>query len=430
MVSTGMQGGCVCENCSHLRVNTGNVEIAGLFAPKPQGMSAANDWTKEMMTKGYPELQQLYGLYEAKDKIAVKAWLEYGHQYNVHAREMMYSWFLKHLAGKDEKPKEAAFKPVPPNELSVFDDKHPRPKDEVDAKTLRVTMTKTSDAQIEKLTPTNAESLKEFKRVVGTALRVMVNSDLPKEIEVRMGPLESKIDGHGMHRAILGRTEEKDAIPCAGLVGPKAKGDVLVVWLHPEGKASLIQNGKVNPTVKTLTNAGFAVVAADSLGVGENAFPKPFAVDKGFAGFTYGYNRSLLANRVHDALTLVAFGKSLLKVKSVHLVGWDEFGIIAILAKALAGDAVAKTAADLNQFRFENITDTADPMMLPGAVKYGGLPAFLALCAPGEVLAHNHKGTATGKLPKAAYDAANAGDKLTRSETKLDAAKVVEWLVK
>ena len=32
----------------------------------------------------------------------MRAWLEYGHQYNVHAREMMYSWFLKHLAGKDE----------------------------------------------------------------------------------------------------------------------------------------------------------------------------------------------------------------------------------------------------------------------------------------------------------------------------------------
>ncbi len=54
MVSTGMQGGCVCENCSLLRVGTGNVEIAGLFAPKPQGLSAANDWTKEMMTKGSP----------------------------------------------------------------------------------------------------------------------------------------------------------------------------------------------------------------------------------------------------------------------------------------------------------------------------------------------------------------------------------------
>ena len=48
-----MQGGCVCENCSHLRV-TGNVEIAALFAPKPLAMSAANDWTVEIEKKGCP----------------------------------------------------------------------------------------------------------------------------------------------------------------------------------------------------------------------------------------------------------------------------------------------------------------------------------------------------------------------------------------
>src|ERR1700722_2720498 len=63
MVSTSMQGGCVCENCSYLRVGTGNVELAGLFAPKPLGMSAANDWTVAMETKGLPELKQLYRLY-------------------------------------------------------------------------------------------------------------------------------------------------------------------------------------------------------------------------------------------------------------------------------------------------------------------------------------------------------------------------------
>ncbi|MCI0705848.1 MAG: hypothetical protein L0241_32710, partial [Planctomycetia bacterium] len=402
MVSTGMQGGCVCENCSHLRVNTGNVEIAALFAPKPQGMSAANDWTKEMMTKGYPELQQLYEFYGAKGNILVKAWLEYGHQYNVHAREMMYAWFLKHLAGKDEKPKEAAFKPVPPKELSAFDDKHPRPKDAVDAKALRATMTKASDAQIEKLIPTNAESLKEFKRVVGTALRVMVHSELPNAIEQRnsFGPV--KLDGMKLARESLGRKGDKDAVPFASLIGPGAKIDSLVVWLHPAGKASLVENGKVATAAKALVEAGFVVAAPDLLGTGEQVFAKGWPVDKGFAGYTYGYNRSLLANRVHDALSLVGFGTVTLKAKVIHLVGWNEFGIVAILAKALAGDVVAKTAADLNQFRFENITDTADPMMLPGAVKYGGLPAFLALCAPGEVLAHNHKGTATGKLPKAA----------------------------
>ena len=62
MVSTAMQGGCTCENASLLRVNTGNVEFAALFAPKPLGMTTANDWTKEMPTKGFPELQKLYAL--------------------------------------------------------------------------------------------------------------------------------------------------------------------------------------------------------------------------------------------------------------------------------------------------------------------------------------------------------------------------------
>src|SRR5207248_982478 len=45
MVSTAMQGGCVCENCSNLRQDTGNVELAALFAPKPLGMTGAHDWT-------------------------------------------------------------------------------------------------------------------------------------------------------------------------------------------------------------------------------------------------------------------------------------------------------------------------------------------------------------------------------------------------
>ena len=33
-------------------VDSGNVELTALFAPKPQAMTAANDWTKAMMTDG------------------------------------------------------------------------------------------------------------------------------------------------------------------------------------------------------------------------------------------------------------------------------------------------------------------------------------------------------------------------------------------
>src|SRR5437870_528938 len=82
MVSTAMQGGCICENCSGLRRDTGNVEFAGLFVPKPLGMSAANDWTKEIMTKGLPELKALYRLYGAEDHVMARAFLQFDHNYN------------------------------------------------------------------------------------------------------------------------------------------------------------------------------------------------------------------------------------------------------------------------------------------------------------------------------------------------------------
>ncbi|MCE9567957.1 MAG: acetylxylan esterase [Planctomycetes bacterium] len=437
MVSTGMQGGCVCENCSLLRVGTGNVEIAALFAPKPQAMSAANDWTKEMMTKGYPELQQLYDLYGAKDKVAVRAWLEYGHQYNVHAREMMYGWFLKHLQGKDEVVKEPAFKPTPVAELSVFDAEHPRPKDELDAAKLREEMTKASDSQMAKLTPKDGAGLKEFKRVVGTALRVMVNSELPKEMTeiverperqaLKLKDDAPRVDGRKLVLRAYGRRNEKDSVPTV-ILGAKGGPTEFVIWLHPKGKASLVENGKHHPSAKSLTDAGCLIIAPDLLGTGENISAKPFAVDKNYAGFTFGYNRTLLANRVHDVLTILATFGALRE--HVRLVGWGEMGPVAILAKALAGDAVKKTAADLDGFSFEKIHDTNDPMTLPGALKYGGMGAFLGLCAPGEVLVHNQKGSGTGNLSRAAYDAAGAADKLTRNAEKLDDAKVIEWLLK
>ena len=124
-------------------------------------------------------------------------------------------------------------------------------------------------------------------------------------------------------------------------------------------------------------------------------------MNTGFAGYTYGYNRPVFANRVHDILTAVLFARDMLKAKTIHLVGWEGAGPWVAAARALCGDAVARTAIDLNQFRFENIKDVTDENLLPGAVKYGGLPAFLALCAPGEVFAHNHPGTHSGQLSKA-----------------------------
>jgi dienelactone hydrolase len=432
MVGTAMQGGCVCENCSYLRIGTGNVEIAGLFAPKPMAMSGAHDWTIDIETKGLPELKQLYKTLGAEDHVAAKCLPQFEHNYNQVSREMMYGWFDKHLLGGSGTVKEEPFKPIPPKDLSVYDAEHPRPKDELDSKHLREKMTEASEKQMKALEPKDAKSLAEYRRVVGSALRAMIGEELPKPgaLQVHKVPREVKLaDDVMMHLAPMGRKGEGDMVPHAGIFKGDGKAGV-VIWVHPDGKSSMFEKGELNPSVKVLLEKGYSVVSPDVFQTGELKGDAPFPVNKDFAGYTYGYNRPVFSNRVHDILTTVLFARDLLKAKTIHLVGWEGAGPWVAAARALCGDAVARTAIDMNQFRFENVKDVTDENLLPGAVKYGGVPAFLALCAPGEVFAHNHQGTRSGQLSKLAYDAAGAGTAIKRQPEKAKPSEVVAWLTR
>jgi dienelactone hydrolase len=432
MVSTAMQGGCVCENCSYLRVATGNIELAGLFAPKPLAMSGANDWTIDIERKGLPELKQLYKLYDAEDRVLARCFPQFAHNYNQVSREVMYNWFNKHLQlGQPEPVVEKPFKPVPPKELSVYDDEHPRPADSVGAERLRQYLTEQSDKQIEALRPKDAAGLAEYRRVLATALRVMIADQLPASEqveEIRLGEME-KHDGFSSRRFYLTRKGQDERSPAIGLLPPEFDGTV-VVWIHPQGKSSLFHEGKLVPAAKQILDRKAAILAVDVFDTGELKLDKPMEVNKTYAGFTFGYNRSLLAQRVHDILTAVSFARGYDKVKAVHLVGFEKAGPWVLLARGLCGDAVARTAADFDGFRFEKVRTTSEEMMLPGGLKYGGLPALAALAAPAELYVHNDRGGDASYWLKPVYEAAGAVDKLQRSSEKMADATVVEWLMR
>lgn len=430
MVSTAMQGGCVCENCSLLRVGTGNVELAGLIAPRPLALTAANDWTKELLTKGYPDLQKLYRLYDAAKNVTAKAWPEFPHNYNHPAREFVYSWFAQHLEGKPEAVIENLFEPTPVADLRVFDPKQPRPKDELGAAALRGKLTFAADAAMAKCIPGDAASLAEFRKVVGTALRAMVVQPSTPE-EPTLDKVANEGGGPGeieFVKVIVGRKGSPERIPAVGVKPADAKRGPFAIWLHPKGKESIHVKKVAVESVAALLKAGFWVAAPDLLRTGEQT-GEPAKVNEIYSGFTYGYNRTLFAERVRDVLAVVNSLSASLQPTAIHLVGWESFGPIAVVAAALAGDKVAKVAADLNGFRFEDIQKPDDPMMLPGAVKYGGLGAFLGLCAPKPVLVHNNKRTGVGRLSKAAYKAAGVPNAITVFGDKMPDAKVVEWLI-
>ncbi len=431
MVSTQMQGGCVCENAPYLRVGTGNVEIAGLFAPKPLGMTGANDWTIDIEKKGLPELKALYRLYGAEDRVAAQCFPQFEHNYNQVSREVMYNWFNKYLGlGLPGVVKEQPFEPVPPKELSVYDADHPRPGDSLDAARLRQVLAAASDKQTEALRPKDAKGLAEYRRVLDTALRVMVGDTLPRADATDWTPhaILSRLHWNYVIRFMsLGRQGAGERVPARFFIPHEYDGTV-VVWIHPKGTASLFEDGRLTPAARQIIDHKAAILAIDAFGTGELTPDKPPAVDRKYAGFTFGYNRPLLAQQVHDVLTAVAFAKGHDKTKAVHLVGWEKAGPCVLLARALCGDAVARTAADGDGFRFEEVRSPGDERMLPGALKYGGLPALAGLAAPGELFVHNYRGP-DGWLT-AAYAAAGAPGKLTLRAGKEAPEKVLAWLVR
>jgi hypothetical protein len=432
MVSTQMQGGCVCENCSYLRIGTGNIELAGLFAPKPLAMSGANDWTVNIERKGLPELKALYQLYNAEERVTAKCWPEFGHNYNQVAREMMYNWFNKHLRlGQPDPVKELPFVPVPPSELSVWDEQHPRPQDTLNAADLRKQLTEASAKQIQALKPADAKGVAEYRRVIGTALRVMINDKLPDPGEVEAMEVGDKTERDGLtwRKYLLGRKGQNEQVPAIGIMGKEFDGTV-VVWIHPEGKKSIWEDGKLTAAARQVFDKKAGILAVDVFGVGELKPAKLPAVDAGFAGYTFGYNRPLLAQRVHDILTAVTAARLHPRTKVVHLAGWGSAGPWVLLARGLCGDAVARTSADAAGFGFESVKTTADEMMLPGALKYGGLEALAALAVPGELAVCNLPADANEGWLKPVYRAAEAAGKLDTTAEKKPADQVIAWLLR
>jgi dienelactone hydrolase len=421
MVGTAMQGGCVCENCSYLRVGTGNVELAGLFAPRPLGMSGADDWTIDLETKGLPQLKELYKLYNAEDQVAAKVWREFKHNYNQPAREMMYAWFNKHFKlGYPDPIAEKPFVPVPPKELAVYDADHPLPKDASNAAGLRKHLTLASEQQLAALKPIDRGSLAEFRRVYGTALRVMIGQGIPAGDVVSETVL--KESGH-IKSLLLRKVGSGQAVPVSLHKGDESSGTV-VVQVDLKGAGSKERQWP-QAHLKKIT-----LLTVEPFLSGEMGSKSPPPVDQKFAGLTFGYNRTVLANRVDDIVTAVVYARDHLKAKEIYLVGFDKAGPLVVLARALCGDAVQRCAADMNGFQFENITSTKDENMLPGAVKYGGMPQLAALCAPSELYLHNLPSGGMGDWLPSAYQAAGSTDRL-RLESQLSSEeKVLEWLMR
>jgi len=434
MVSTAMQGGCTCENCNLLRVGTGNVEFAAMFAPRPLGLTAADDWTKEMETKGFPELKRHYAMLGAADNVSLQPDLQFGHNYNQVGRTAMYQLFHRVLRpGSDPVPEERDYRRLSVEEMTVWNAAHPKPPSgpELERDVLEW-WSKDSDAQLARITPRDADSLAEYRNVVGGALESIIGRSMPGAGELNYEQIVERDHEQLIIMAgLLNSSRRKESIPVA-FVHPKNWNGRVAIWLAGKGKSSLFNDdGMPNETIRKLVAAGVSVAGVDLLYQGEslpNGQPvsetrtvdqdrKPNEIRE-FAGYTFGYNPTVFASRVHDVLSVIALVKHHeLQPKRIDLVGTDGMGPVAAVAAALARDSLGKVAIDTRGFRFGDLSSYRDLDFLPAAAKYGDLPGLMALIAPRPLLV---AGEATHATPLvAAFTSAGAPRLLKRFDGPL-----------
>ncbi len=342
MVSTRMQGGCTCENACGLRVATGNIELAALTAPRPLGMTTANDWTVGMPEDGFPELKRLYALVGKPDAVQLFPGAHFPHNYNHVARVAMYGWVNQLFGlGLKEPILERDFELVRTDQLTVWDAAHPKPASGIEyERSLNRSWAEQIDAAMRPAADDSAEVAKQKQDRIAEGWR-----SLTAWSESYRGLAEGN----------------------AKWSGRPAGGSVIAVRL------TAVPSVGQSPQFALSVRDPLAGELTDLAPLVKN--PRPAAA------YTYGYNAPPVIRRLGvllDALTAARSGRD---VKYKLIVGDDQILLVAAAAlqwpEGIASIEWATEApADFDPLR--QVESIRDPQFIPSALRFQGLPGLLA----------------------------------------------------
>ncbi len=367
MVSTAMQGGCTCENAPYLRIDSNNIAFAAMFAPKPLAMIGADDWTIQLISRGYPELQQVYGLYDQRDHVAAWVHPEFKHNYNHVSRTHMYDWMNEHLklnASIEERP----FAGKTQEELTVFDQDHPLPDDAAIAEVLRKSIIDEAKQQYTDLI-TNGDPNQKTE-IMQAAANILLGGPAPVSEDINV----SLVTESNQQTGLVSRASDGRVVPVRIIQGDSNLDGTLFIFSEQGRDFSQEQIDQLSQEYSCGT-----VVLADISGTGTNRPQTSQSVNEKYYGYTSGYNLPLLSQKVRDISTVVMGISDQLKSSRIVLAGRDDEAVSVLLAQSQLSDVVSLADADFSAGSLREITSVNDPLFLPGFKKYGGISGLATI---------------------------------------------------
>lgn len=435
MVSSIMQGGCLCENAPGLRVGANNMEIAALAAPRPQLLiSCTGDWTSNTPWNELPAVRRIYQLYGKPAAGRIENYHQQaGHNYNRKSREALYGWLGRLWFGiKDPAyAAELPFDAGPLDDLRVFPGRKP-PAGSQTPESLTAYVKERAQAWLEARKPVDAASLKRFRKEAGPLLAQVLGVWQPKagEILAREESWTSFGQGKpacaGLSRLWLSRKGVGDLLH-GTLAWPAGKKRApLVVVMHNQGSWALFDMARGEPGVfvSALLAAGSAALVLDTFEA--NAL---FGKRARLRNHDLGYNKPAICERVQDVLTALGWALGQKRVQHASLAGL-KFGTSTTLLARAQATGVRRTLVDANGFNSADDDSYYWDACAPGLRLAGGLPAAAALAAPGELCLVNTAGKFDTTWAEAAYRAANASQRLSLDGALPEPAALAAWLTR
>lgn len=449
IVSADRQGGCTCENICGFRIDTHNLDFTALHAPKPMLLISADDATRTMSTRGFPELERHYGAYAARVNVEHVALTQFPHNYNYVSRAAMYEFVNRHLKlGVEEPIVEGPYQRLSEKELSVWSDDHPRPPTTPEfEQQLLDTINAAATQQLSAHTPRDSASLAKYRTVVGGAWDVLLRK-LPNAPHARFE--EESVAKTRQYSVSFGRLSYRTLddhtaqLPVVTFT-PQRLAKRTVIWITPSGKSGLYEMEEATdavpqPAVQTLLAAGRRVIGVDLLHQselldGETPVRRQRSLpgEQGFGGWTYCYNLPLFAHRVHDILAVIEMVRQEDESQAIDIIGLGEAGPLVAAAlvqcQKIDGTVIDRAVIDTGGFRFAQLTDVYDARFLPGAVKYGDIPGLLSLVNSNNLWLAGES-LAADSIVKSAWRSRENPDRLTVYQGRHTERDALQWLLK
>lgn len=342
MISSVMEGGCYCENLPGLRIDTNNVEMTALMAPRPLKLiCCTGDWTAETEKRDFPAIYETYRLLGAEDAVECVTLENENHNYNINAREVMYQWFAKWLPSGRPMEKEAPHG-LTRDELRLFSSSQP-PRNVLTDEALWYSLAD----QRHQFAKSTVEAAKNgdpsAKERLYNALKSSLYVKLPEESSVTLLKDDyTQWDSVGYRKFVV-RGEHGEYIP--SIIAMQWDCETAAIWLDPEGKQGLLDGTRLKTGVLELLSRGIGVCGVDLFLTGQYHTPyakagraAPGAREERSAplcNFFTTYNRTDIMWQVQDILTVYSALKKM-GYKSIILNASGSASLPGLLAAPFA----------------------------------------------------------------------------------------------